>query len=230
MVIPTKSSWSSFWRYNWIPRSSCSKISDAHCRLILPFLTQINQVLSLIQSSDIKFYALSNEHMQRPRKRIKTKFTLLGIRHFMMTVIYTTVIGFYTVILLPWPKCTWCKLRIWDWICKSQENTRGTCKSQENSGGYLRSGEDLKKLENLSSRRKVHMYEHIYNKNENCHNLANILQIWMIPHIHTLFEFISIPYENQHQTLYIKKIDRGQIRLREYSITLPQPYPMSQNQ
>ena len=29
----------------------------------------------------------------------------------------------------------------------------------------------------------------------------------MIPHIHTLFEFISIPYENQHQTLNIKKID-----------------------
>ena len=45
----------------------------------------------------------------------------------------------------------------------------------------------------------------------------------MIPHIHTLFEFISIPYENQHQTLNIKKIDRGQIRFREYSITLPQP-------
>ena len=43
-------------------------------------------------------------------------------------------------------------------------------------------------------------------KNENCHNLANILQIWMIPHIHTLFEFISIPYENQHQTLNIKKL------------------------
>ena len=45
----------------------------------------------------------------------------------------------------------------------------------------------------------------------------------MIPHIHTLFEFISIPYENQHQTLNLKKIDRGQIRFREYSITLPQP-------
>ena len=41
---------------------------------------------------------------------------------------------------------------------KSQENTGGTCKSQENSGGYLRSGDDLKKLENSSSRRKVHMY------------------------------------------------------------------------
>ena len=38
----------------------------------------------------------------------------------------------------------------------------------------------------------------------------------MIPHIHTLFEFIGIPYENQHQTLNIKKIDRGQIRFREY--------------
>ena len=48
----------------------------------------------------------------------------------------------------------------------------------------------------------------------------------MIPHIHTLFEFISIPYENQHQTLNIKKIDRGQIRLREYSITLLQPCHM----
>ena len=45
----------------------------------------------------------------------------------------------------------------------------------------------------------------------------------MIPHIHTLFEFISIPYENQHQTLSMKKIDRGQIRFREYSITLLQP-------
>ena len=45
----------------------------------------------------------------------------------------------------------------------------------------------------------------------------------MIPHIHTLFEFISIPYENQHQTLNIKKIDRGQIRFRDYWITLLQP-------
>ena len=45
----------------------------------------------------------------------------------------------------------------------------------------------------------------------------------MIPHIHTLFEFISTPYENQHQTLNIKKIDQGQIRFREYSITLLQP-------
>ena len=43
------------------------------------------------------------------------------------------------------------------------------------------------------------------------------------PHIHTLFEFISIAYENQHQTLNIKKIDRGQIKFREYSITLLQP-------
>ena len=42
----------------------------------------------------------------------------------------------------------------------------------------------------------------------------------MIPHIHTLFEFISIPYENQHQTLNIKKIDRGQIKFRENSIML----------
>ena len=43
----------------------------------------------------------------------------------------------------------------------------------------------------------------------------------MIPHIHTftLFEFISIPYKNGHQ-----KIDRGQIKSREYSITLLQPY------
>ena len=45
----------------------------------------------------------------------------------------------------------------------------------------------------------------------------------MIPHIHTLFEFISIPYENQHQTLNIKKIDRGEIRFRDYWITLLQP-------
>ena len=43
--------------------------------------------------------------------------------------------------------------------------------------------------------------------------------IWMIPHIITLFEFISVPYENQHQTLNIKKFDRGQIRLREYLFT-----------
>ena len=33
-----------------------------------------------------------------------------------------------------------------------------------------------------------------------------ILQIWMIPHNITLFEFISVPYENQHQTLNIKKL------------------------
>ena len=45
----------------------------------------------------------------------------------------------------------------------------------------------------------------------------------MIPHIHTLFKFISIPYENQHQTLNVKKIDRGHIKFREYSITLLQP-------
>ena len=45
----------------------------------------------------------------------------------------------------------------------------------------------------------------------------------MISHIHTLFEVISIPYENQHQTLNIKKIDRGQIRFRDYWITLLQP-------
>ena len=45
----------------------------------------------------------------------------------------------------------------------------------------------------------------------------------MIPHIYTLFEFISIPYENQHQTLNIKKIDRAKIKFREYSITLLQP-------
>ena len=44
----------------------------------------------------------------------------------------------------------------------------------------------------------------------------------MITNIHTLFEFISIQYENQHQTLNIKKIDRGQIKFREYSITLDQ--------
>ena len=39
---------------------------------------------------------------------------------------------------------------------------------------------------------------------------TNILQIWMIPHILTLFEFsyifISIPYENQDQTLNINKL------------------------
>ena len=33
----------------------------------------------------------------------------------------------------------------------------------------------------------------------------------MIPHIHTLYEFISIQYENQHQTLNIKKIDRAKL-------------------
>ena len=31
----------------------------------------------------------------------------------------------------------------------------------------------------------------------------------MIPHIHTLFEFMNLPYENQHQILNIKEIDRG---------------------
>ena len=40
---------------------------------------------------------------------------------------------------------------------------------------------------------------------------TNILQIWMIPYIVTLFEFISVPYENQHQTLNIKKIDRAKL-------------------
>ena len=34
-------------------------------------------------------------------------------------------------------------------------------------------------------------------------------------HFITLFEFISVPYEYQHQSLYIKNY-RGQIRLREY--------------
>ena len=52
----------------------------------------------------------------------------------------------------------------------------------------------------------------------------------MIPHIHTLFEFISISYENQHQTLNIKKIDRGQIKFREYSITLLQPWELTYGQ
>ena len=37
---------------------------------------------------------------------------------------------------------------------------------------------------------------------------THILQIWMIPHIITLFEFISVSYENQHQTLNMKKFDR----------------------
>ena len=60
-------------------------------------------------------------------------------------------------------------------------------------------------------------------KNENCHILANILQIWMIPHIHTLFYFISKPHGNQHQALNIKKIKRGQIKFREYWIALLQP-------
>ena len=64
---------------------------------------------------------------------------------------------------------------------------------------------------------------HLVWNNENCHILANILQIWMIPHIHTLFELISIPYENQHQALNIKKINRGQIAFREYWITLLKP-------
>ena len=45
----------------------------------------------------------------------------------------------------------------------------------------------------------------------------------MIPHIHTLFEFISIPYENQHQTLNVKKNKRGQTKFQKYSITLLQP-------
>ena len=45
----------------------------------------------------------------------------------------------------------------------------------------------------------------------------------MIPHIHTLFEFISIVCDNQHQPLNIKKINRGQIGFREYWITLLQP-------
>ena len=35
---------------------------------------------------------------------------------------------------------------------------------------------------------------------------TNILQIWMIPHIITFFELISVQFENQHQTLNIKKM------------------------
>ena len=38
-----------------------------------------------------------------------------------------------------------------------------------------------------------------------------------------VIEFISMPYENQHQTCHIKKIDWGQIRFREYWIMLLQP-------
>ena len=46
----------------------------------------------------------------------------------------------------------------------------------------------------------------------------------MIPHIHTLFDFITIPYKNQHQALNIKKILKpGQIKFREYWIALLQP-------
>ena len=45
----------------------------------------------------------------------------------------------------------------------------------------------------------------------------------MIPNIHTLFDFISIPFENQHQVLNMKKINRGQIKFREYWIALLQP-------
>ena len=39
----------------------------------------------------------------------------------------------------------------------------------------------------------------------------------MIPHFHILFEFLSILYENQLQTLNIKKIYRYQIKCGEYS-------------
>ena len=34
-------------------------------------------------------------------------------------------------------------------------------------------------------------------------DIYKYLQIWMKPHIITLFEFLSVPYENQHQTLNI---------------------------
>ena len=63
-------------------------------------------------------------------------------------------------------------------------------------------------------------------KNKNCHNLANIFQILMVIHIHTLFELIGTPYKNQLQTLNIK-IDRVKIRFREYSITLLRRMVMS---
>ena len=53
--------------------------------------------------------------------------------------------------------------------------------------------------------------------------LANILQISMIPHNLTLFQYMCALYQNQHQTLPIKKIDRGQIGLREYHSTLSEP-------
>ena len=42
----------------------------------------------------------------------------------------------------------------------------------------------------------------------------------MIPHIHTLFEFISIPYENQHQTLTGAKSSFESIQLHYCNQTL----------
>ena len=75
-----------------------SKINDAHCRLILPSFTQINQVLSLIQNSYIICYALSKETVHKPNKTNKNKIyspwdpPFSGDRYT-----YTSVIGFCIV-------------------------------------------------------------------------------------------------------------------------------------
>ena len=45
----------------------------------------------------------------------------------------------------------------------------------------------------------------------------------MIPHIHTLFEFISTPYENQHQTLNMKISGFESIQLRYCNLMSTQP-------
>ena len=88
------------------------------------------------------------------------------------------------------------------WTCKSQENTGGTCKSQENSGGYLRSGDDLKKLENLSSCREVHMYD-----------IIPCIQICATKPVLSLWNFLSDIIYSKSVVFFLKHVQCSRIRL-----------------
>ena len=66
-------------------------------------------------------------------------------------------------------------------------------------------------------------------QNKQCHVLAKILQIGMIPHNMTLFKFVCVQYQIHGQTLPIMKIDRGQIQFREYVSTGTEPTMVNSN-
>ena len=53
--------------------------------------------------------------------------------------------------------------------------------------------------------------------------MTKISQIGMIPHNMTRFKFICVQYQFRRQTLPIMKIDRGQIKFREYVSTGTEP-------